>query len=215
MGALLRDIGKVVIPGAILDKPTDLAAEEWQAIVQHPQLGQVILERAASLREVAPIVLHHHEHYSGQGYPHGLRGSEIPLGARIVSIADAYDAMVQDRPYRARIGHEAALRELRRNAGSQFDPSLVELFCQLYAEAPPVADPSVAALAGSDAGPDSDAARLEPRPGISAGRPASVAVPASMRSGASRPAADLPAGPAEHPAEDAFASGILARRPAI
>jgi diguanylate cyclase (GGDEF)-like protein len=146
LAALLRDIGKVVVPEEILDKPSQLAAAEWQSVVQHPQLAQVILERAASLREVVPIILHHHEHFSGQGYPFGLRGNEIPLGARIVAIADAYDAMTQDRPYRPGINHDAAVRELRRNAGTQFDPELVALFCALYSEGAPTPDPTIRAL---------------------------------------------------------------------
>jgi diguanylate cyclase (GGDEF)-like protein len=140
LAALLRDIGKVVVPDEILDKPGQLAPGEWQSVVQHPQLGQVILERAASLREAVPIILHHHEHWSGHGYPFGLRGNDIPLGARIVAIADAYEAMMQDRPHRPALGHEAAIRELRRNAGTQFDPELVSLFCTLYGDAPPMLD---------------------------------------------------------------------------
>jgi diguanylate cyclase (GGDEF)-like protein len=146
LAALLRDIGKVVVPDEILDKPGQLAPGEWQSIVQHPQLAQVILERAASLRDTVPIILHHHEHWSGHGYPHGLRGNDIPLGARIVAIADAYEAMTQDRPYRPALGHEAAVREIRRNAGTQFDPELVSLFCTLYADAPPVPDREVGLL---------------------------------------------------------------------
>jgi hypothetical protein len=79
------------------------------------------------------VVLHHHEHFNGSGYPHGLRGKEIPLGARIVAVADAYHAMVHDRPYKTARDHQDALRELRVNAGTQFDPEIVNLFCQLYA----------------------------------------------------------------------------------
>jgi HD-GYP domain-containing protein (c-di-GMP phosphodiesterase class II) len=146
LAAMLRDIGKVLVPDEVLDKRTPLNPSEWQSVVQHPQLGQVILERAASLRDVVPIVLHHHEHFSGQGYPFGLRGNDIPLGARIVAIADAYEAMTADRPYRPALGHEAAVRELRRNAGTQFDPDLVALFCAVWGEVPPVPEPRIEAL---------------------------------------------------------------------
>jgi len=87
--------------------------------------------------------VHHHERYSGHGYPHGLRGTEIPLGARIVAIADAYDAMIQDRPYRRAVSHRAAIAELRASAGRQFDPELVRLFCDLYENELPTADASL------------------------------------------------------------------------
>ena len=99
-----------------------------------------------------PIILHHHERYAGHGYPFGLRASEIPLGARIVAVADAYDAMVHDRPYKRAMTHEAAIAELRRHAGTQFDPELVESFCDLYANEAPAPDPAVLAMiAGSTA----------------------------------------------------------------
>jgi hypothetical protein len=84
-----------------------------------------------------PVVLHHHEHFNGSGYPHGLRGKEIPLGARIVAVADAYHAMIHDRPYKTARDHQDALRELRVNAGTQFDPEIVNLFCQLFAAGVP------------------------------------------------------------------------------
>ena len=143
VASLLHDIGKVAIPEQILEKPGDLSADEWQTVVQHPRLGQVIIDEVATVRDAGAIILHHHERFSGHGYPFGLRGSEIPLGARIVAIADAYDAMVHDRPYRASIGHRAAIAELRRHAQLQFDPELVQLFCDLYAGEPPQADPTL------------------------------------------------------------------------
>jgi response regulator RpfG family c-di-GMP phosphodiesterase len=89
------------------------------------------------LREAIPVVLHHHERFNGGGYPHGLKGNEIPLGARIVAVADAYHAMVHDRPYKAALSHDEALEELRTHAGTQFDPNVVELFCTIYADAVP------------------------------------------------------------------------------
>ena len=132
IASLLHDLGKIAIPEEILDKPTTLSEDEWQAIGEHPRIGQVILESASNLREAIPVVLHHHERFNGGGYPHGLKGNEIPLGARIVSVADAYHAMVHDRPYSAALTHEEALDELRRNAGTQFDPEVVDVFCNVY-----------------------------------------------------------------------------------
>jgi hypothetical protein len=117
--------------------------------VQHPRIGQVILEQAAALKDAVPIILHHHERYAGHGYPFGLRAHEIPLGARIVAIADAYDAMINDRPYKRAITHEQAISELRRHAGTQFDPELVELFCDLYADHAPEPDATVLAMGAS------------------------------------------------------------------
>jgi len=143
--ALLHDVGKVGLPSDILDKPAALSATEWRTVVQHPRIGQVILEQAAALKDAVPIILHHHERYSGHGYPFGLRGNDIPLGARIVAIADAYDAMIHDRPYKRAMTHEAAINELRRHAGTQFDPELVTLFCDLYANHAPTPDPRIVA----------------------------------------------------------------------
>jgi len=140
VAALLHDIGKLAVPDQILEKPGPLTADEWQTVIQHPRIGQAIIERVAAVGDAGAIILHHHEHFSGHGYPFGLRGSDIPLGARIVAIADAYDAMVRDRPYRAAIGHDAAIAELRRYTQVQFDPELVERFCDLYAATPPRPD---------------------------------------------------------------------------
>ncbi|HET9614043.1 MAG TPA: diguanylate cyclase, partial [Candidatus Limnocylindrales bacterium] len=154
VAALLHDVGKVAVPSDILEKPTTLTSAEWRAVVQHPRIGQVILEQAAALKDAVPIILHHHERYSGHGYPFGLRGNDIPLGARIVAIADAYDAMIHDRPYKRAMSHEAAIAELRRHAGTQFDPELVTLFCDLYARRAPSVEPTVGlgAVAGRAAG---------------------------------------------------------------
>jgi diguanylate cyclase (GGDEF)-like protein len=137
VASLLHDLGKLAVPSEILDKPTALSDGEWQAIGEHPRIGQVILEQASSLREAIPVVLHHHERFNGGGYPHGLRGAEIPLGARIVSVADAYHAMVHDRPYKTALTHDEALEELRHNAGTQFDPDVVNVFCAVYAAGVP------------------------------------------------------------------------------
>lgn len=146
VAALLHDVGKVAVPEEILDKPSALTSAEWRTVVQHPRIGQVILEQAAALKDAVPIILHHHERYAGHGYPFGLRGNEIPLGARIVAIADAYDAMVHDRPYKRSVTHEEAIAELRRHAGTQFDPELVDLFCDLYGRQAPEPDQTILAL---------------------------------------------------------------------
>jgi diguanylate cyclase (GGDEF)-like protein len=138
VASLLHDLGKIAVPEHILDKPARLSDAEWQAIGEHPRIGQVILEQASSLREAIPVVLHHHEHFDGAGYPHGLRGNEIPVGARIVAVADAYHAMIHDRPYSPALSHAEALAELRSHAGTQFDPVVVDVFCEIYAdEVPP------------------------------------------------------------------------------
>ena len=141
VAALLHDVGKIAIPEEILEKPAALTSAEWRAVVQHPRIGQVILEQATALRDAVPIILHHHERFAGHGYPYGLRGTDIPLGARIVAVADAYDAMIHDRPYKRAMSHDAAIRELRRHAGTQFDPDVVRLFCSLYANVAPEPDP--------------------------------------------------------------------------
>lgn len=149
MAALLHDVGKVGVPQDILEKPASLTPTEWRSVIQHPRIGQVILEQATTLRDAVPIILHHHERFGGSGYPYGLRGQEIPLGARIVAIADAYDAMVHDRPYKRAITHELAIAELRRHAGTQFDPELVQIFCDIYGERPPEADPATLAMSAA------------------------------------------------------------------
>jgi two-component system cell cycle response regulator len=132
--SLLHDLGKLAIPDEILSKPAPLNAVEWRTIVEHPRIGQVVLEQAGAIRDAASIVLHHHEWFDGRGYPHGLAGSEIPIGSRIVAIADAYEAMISDRPYSSAMAHDAALEELRRQRGSQFDPELVDVFIALVGD---------------------------------------------------------------------------------
>ena len=130
--SLLHDLGKLAIPNEILTKQGALAPSEWRMMTEHPKIGQVVLEQAGALRDAATIVLHHHEWFDGRGYPHGLAGREIPVGSRIVAICDAYEAMTEGRPYRDAIPHEAAIGELRRMAGAQFDPDLVEVFAEQF-----------------------------------------------------------------------------------
>jgi response regulator RpfG family c-di-GMP phosphodiesterase len=127
-GALLHDIGKLGVPDAILLKPGPLTADEWGEMKRHPQIGWNILRPIAFLHPAAELVLAHHERWDGAGYPRGLRGEQIPVGARIFSIADTLDAMMSDRPYRSRTTLAAARKEIARCAGSQFDPRCVEAF---------------------------------------------------------------------------------------
>ena len=126
--AELHDIGKVGIPDAILNKPSGLTDGEWEFIYQHTILGERILHGAPALRPVARLVRASHERWDGGGYPDGLRGEEIPLGARVVAVCDAYEAMTANRSYRAAVSHETACQELIRSAGTQFDPKVVDAF---------------------------------------------------------------------------------------
>jgi putative nucleotidyltransferase with HDIG domain len=131
--AELHDVGKMSIPDAILDKPGPLDEHEWGFIRRHTIIGERIVAAAPALRQVAALVRASHEHWDGSGYPDGLAGSDIPLGARIVAVCDAFDAMVADRPYRVGMPPELALAELERCAGSQFDPHVVTAFAEAWA----------------------------------------------------------------------------------
>jgi response regulator RpfG family c-di-GMP phosphodiesterase len=131
VGAFLHDVGKIGIADAILRKTGELTPEEYAVMKTHPILGRAILEPIPALRAVGAIILYHQEWYNGAGYPEGLAGEEIPLGARIVQIIDAWDAMTSDRTYRKAMSKASAIAELRRQAGSQFDPKLVDLFLRV------------------------------------------------------------------------------------
>lgn len=126
--AILADIGKIEIAQGIISKPGALSEQEWKEMKRHPELGYRILVSIRHLRDAGPIVLSHHERFDGQGYPRGLKGEEIPLGARIFSLADAYCAMTSDRPHRKKMSHEVALKEILRNSLTQFDPEVVRAF---------------------------------------------------------------------------------------
>ena len=134
--SLLHDIGKVGIPNKVLVKPGELTDDEWKIMKRHAGEGAKIVSHVRELQVLAPIIRHHHEWYDGKGYPDGLKGNDIPLGARIISVADAYDMMTTPRFYREVISQEEALEELRRCSGTQFDPELVEALCQAMDVAP-------------------------------------------------------------------------------
>jgi putative nucleotidyltransferase with HDIG domain len=131
-GALLHDVGKIAIPDGILRKPGPLTPEEWEFMRTHPKAGADILRSVDFLIPASDIVLAHHERFDGAGYPRGLAGEEIPLGARIFMIADSFDAMTSDRTYRSAMPAEEALAEILRHSGSQFDPAAVRAFLAVY-----------------------------------------------------------------------------------
>jgi HD-GYP domain-containing protein (c-di-GMP phosphodiesterase class II) len=131
--ALLHDIGKIGIPESILNKPGHLSEEEMGVIRQHPDIGYRILSPVGSTSGLANVVRHHHERFDGGGYPLGLAGESIPFLSRILTVADSFDAMISDRIYRPSPGMDFAVSELRRCAGSQFDPSIVYAFLDVLA----------------------------------------------------------------------------------
>jgi HD-GYP domain-containing protein (c-di-GMP phosphodiesterase class II) len=130
-GSLLHDIGKIGVPDAILRKPGRLTEVEWSRMREHPLLGLQILSGIEFLEGASLVVAQHHERWDGTGYPFGLRGDEIDNNARIFAVADAFDAMTSERPYNLRKTFEAALEELQRCAGKQFDPEIVEAFTRI------------------------------------------------------------------------------------
>lgn len=136
-GGLLHDLGKIGIPAEILDKPGKLNKEEKRTMQQHAQLGAHILEPISAYAEVIPMVVQHHEHYSGTGYPAGLIGGAISFGARIFAVADAYDAITSDRPYRKALGKKRAIEIIKDESGKQFDPKVVEAFLKVIEQENP------------------------------------------------------------------------------
>lgn len=129
--ALLHDIGKIGVPDSILNKPTKLNKEEFEIIKQHPAIGSDILKDIHMIRNVTDGALYHHERFDGKGYPHGLKGEEIPLCARIICIADSYDAMTSNRIYRSQLPTERVIEEFEKGRGKQFDPKLTDLFVDM------------------------------------------------------------------------------------
>ncbi|WP_022661259.1 HD-GYP domain-containing protein [Paucidesulfovibrio longus] len=130
VAAHLHDVGKIGLPDAVLFKPGPLDAAEWTLLKRHPEIGADIVRPVRALCDcgVREMILHHHERFDGQGYPHGLRGAAIPLGARIIAVADSLSAMMQNRPYRPAMPFASAREEILRCSGSQFDPGVVAAF---------------------------------------------------------------------------------------
>ncbi len=130
--ALLHDIGKIKVKEEILNKPGRLTSEEYQIITEHPVFGAKIMSPVPEFREILPYMYHHHEKFASGGYPDGVKGDSIPLAARIIAVADTFDAMTSDRPYRNALSIEIAVEEINKNSGVQFDPRIVKVFNELY-----------------------------------------------------------------------------------
>lgn len=137
--ALLHDIGKIELSQTILQKTEALSMDDWSHIRRHPEYSAAILEAISGVKELVCIVKHHHERYDGCGYPYGLSGDEIPLEARIINIADSFDAMLSERPYSAAMKVEAACEEIFRCSGSQFDPEIAKAFVSFLQRRPDTA----------------------------------------------------------------------------
>lgn len=133
-GAYMHDIGKIDISKDILNKRMPLEKDEWELLKQHPENGVAIVKTVEALNDVVPIILHHHEKYDGKGYPHGLKGQDIPYLARVLTVADSFDAMTSNRPYNKRKTYEDAVEELKKCSGTQFDPEIAEMFCEVILE---------------------------------------------------------------------------------
>jgi len=132
LAGLFHDIGKVGIKDSYLSKPGKLSPAEWVEIKKHPVISCEIIKTIPGSQDISLMVLYHHERYDGKGYPAGLQGDAISLGARILAVADAFDAMTADRVYRPKLERETAIAELRRCSGSHFDPSVVKAFCRAW-----------------------------------------------------------------------------------
>ncbi|HKW87309.1 MAG TPA: HD-GYP domain-containing protein [Candidatus Acidoferrales bacterium] len=128
IAALLHDIGKIGVPDSILNKPGRLTDAEYDLMKKHPEFGWAVLRLFPGFEQVSLFILHHHESFNGSGYPAGLSADEIPVGSRIVSVIDAFDAMVSDRPYRKGLPVEEAVRRLHKDSGTQFDADVVRCF---------------------------------------------------------------------------------------
>jgi HD-GYP domain-containing protein (c-di-GMP phosphodiesterase class II) len=133
----LHDIGKIGVSELIIAKESKLTVDEYEIIKTHPLVGEVIIEPVPFLRDARAVIRHHHERWDGYGYPDGLKGEEIPLLSRIILIADAYDAMTSDRPYRKALTHSVAVHEIERHSSTQFDPQVVRAFLELFREKTP------------------------------------------------------------------------------
>ncbi len=130
--AMIHDVGKVAIPESILKKPGKLTASEFEEMEQHTLIGSDVIKNVKFFQDGTDIIRHHHERWDGTGYPSGLRGENIPPGSRILAVADSFDAMISDRPYRKALPPLTALQEIRSGSGSQFDPRVVKAFEELF-----------------------------------------------------------------------------------
>ena len=160
IAAILHDVGKVTVPDRILCKPSRLTEEEFELIKRHSYAGAELIERIDGLETIVPWIRHSHESYDGSGYPDGLRGEAIPQASRIMLVADAFDAITSTRPYRDALSAKEACEELRRNAGTQFDPRCVQALLDLFEL------PQIAAAPG-----DPDRAQERPSAGSPSGMP--------------------------------------------
>jgi HD-GYP domain-containing protein (c-di-GMP phosphodiesterase class II) len=133
-GGLLHDLGKIGIPPEVLDKSGKLSDEEYQLMREHVRIGARILEPIEAYAGIIPVVLHHHEYFDGSGYPDGLSGEDIDLGARIFTVADHYDALISDRPYRKGLPQEAVIGFIKEDSGTKFDPKVVDAFLEVMAQ---------------------------------------------------------------------------------
>jgi len=129
--AMLHDAGQLSIPEKVLMKRGELTGMEYDMVKKHPLKGANILSKFKPLKPIVPIILYHHENYDGSGYPKGLKGEEIPLAARILAVAGSFEAMITEKPYRRALSISAAIKEVKKNSGMQFDPGIVEVFCEV------------------------------------------------------------------------------------
>jgi putative two-component system response regulator len=146
IGGLLHDLGKIAVPDRILLKPGTLDRAEFAVVRTHPEVGAEIVRPLRAFNGPEPAVLHHHEHFDGTGYPYGLRGDQIPLAARVVAVADSFDAMTTNRPYRNALPTAEAFERLRAGRGEQWDAAIVDVFLDLYAGVPATSEPAAEGL---------------------------------------------------------------------
>jgi putative nucleotidyltransferase with HDIG domain len=137
LASMLHDIGKIGVPDELLHRPGKLSEEEMERVRNHVQLGASMIEMLGEMHPIVPLIRHHHESWDGTGYPDGMKGEEIPLISRIISVADMYDAMTSDRPYRSRRTHADAVEEIKNTTGSKLDPRVAEAFLQVLKEIAP------------------------------------------------------------------------------
>ena len=154
-GALIHDVGKIGIPDSILKKPGKLNDEEWAIMKTHPDIGADLIKDLEMYAGVVDLVRHEHEHWDGNGYPKGLQGEEIPLGARIIAVADAYNALTTDRPYRNAYDHDSAVEIIKSESGTHFDPTIVDAFLTLMAKGKSSGSRANDPTSTSDASPSS------------------------------------------------------------